>query len=280
VGKYLWIVKTLVILGLCAVIFIPAAYFSYELFIRPNQIPPEEAQAAATPPPDPSLPELEKALDIKGKRNLLEARTALEEFLENYPYSTRLGDAEKALGQVNTDIFFSAIPAPEKTRYEVKKGDALEKIERKLKTTRELLMRCNNLEDPRRLSVGQVLFVNEADFSLLIDRKSQTVTIFNHTRFFKKYTPLEWHTPAPRKGAAQVPISAKVRDKVAWYNGVRVLFGSREYASSTRWVDFTVKGFTFYSEEGPKPTGGIVFSAGDMEELSTLLGKNVPVSIQ
>ena len=278
-GKFIWLFKTLVILGLCAAIFVPAAWFSYELFIKPNQIPPEEALGAAALPPDPSLPELEKALALKQKRSLLEARLALETFLDNYPYSTRLHDAKEALGQINTDIFFSAIAAPEKIRYEVKKGDALVKLERKLNTSRELLMRCNNLDDPRRLSIGQVLFVNQVDFSVLVDRKRRMVTILNYSRFFKQYTPIEWHAPEPKKGAPVVPITAKVKDKIAWYDGARVAFGSREYAASTRWVELTARGFTFYSQQGPKPDGGIAFSAGYMEELSTLLGKNVPVSI-
>ncbi len=279
-GKTIWIFKTLVILGLIAAIFIPAAYFSYELFVKPNQIPAEEALGLAKPPPDPSLPELEKALAIKEKHKLLEARLALETFLDNYPFSTRLNDAKEALGQINTDIFFSAISAPEKIRYEVKKGDALVKIERKLNTTRELLMRCNNLDDPRRLSIGQVLFVNQVDFSVVVDRKQRKVTILNYSRFFKQYTPVEWHAPEPKAGTPAVPLAAKVKDKIAWYEGARVSFGSKEYAASTRWVELTTRGFTFYSQQGPKPDGGIAFSAGDMEELSTLLGKNVPVSIQ
>ena len=141
-------------------------------------------------------------------------------------------------------------------------------------------MRCNNLDDPRRLSIGQVLYVSESNFSVVVDRKLRMVTILNNTRFFKHYKPLDWQVPEPKKGAPATPITAKVRDKIAWHNGARVAFGSREYAASTRWVELTSRGYTFYSEQGPKPEGGIVFSAEDMEELSTLLGKNVPVSIQ
>ena len=278
--KYLWIFKTLTILGLCVAIFGPAAYFSYELFVKPYQIPPEEAHGMAEAPPDLSLPELEKALDLKKKNKLLEARLALEAFIDQYPFSTRLEDAKDALGKVNADIFFSSIPAPEKIRYEVKKGDALVKIERKLNTTRELLMRCNNLDDPRRLSVGQVLYVSQVDFSVSIDRKKRLVTLLNQSRFFKQYKPRQWHAPEPKKGEAATVITAKVRDKIAWYQGARVAFGSKEYAGSTKWVELTAKGFTFYSEEGPAPGAGIAFSVEDMEELSTLLGKNVPVSIQ
>ena len=280
-GKFFLILKTLVIVGLSVAIFGSAGWFAYQLFIKPNQIPAEDARRGPpTPPPDPSLPELDKAMKLKQARKLVEARTALERFLENFPFSTRLKEARKALGQVNTDIFFSTVPAPEKIQYQVRSGDALAKIERKLKTTREMLMRCNNLDDPTRLRIGQVLLVNQPDFSVVVDRKEHTLTLLNHSRFFKQYSAASWNTPPVKKGMEKVPITGKVGEKIAWRNGARVAFGTKEYEGSERWVDIGVKGYTLYTEGGQKPTVGIGFAPDDMEELSTLLGKNVPVTLQ
>jgi len=281
VGKLFWLFKAAIILGLIAVIFGSAGWFAYQLFVKPNQIPPEDAlhgQAAA--PPDPSLPELEKALALQKQRKLIEARTALEQFMENNPFSSKLKEARTALGIVNADIFFSDIPAPEKIRYVVHSGDALAKIERKLKTTRELLMRCNNLDDPTRLRLGQVLMVNQPDLSVVVDRKAHTLTLVNHGKFFKQYTATSWNVTPPKRGMEKVPVEAKVGEKIAWRDGMRVAFGTKEYAGSERWVDTTVKGYTFYTEGGKKPNFGIGFSPDDMEEISTLLSKNVPVSLQ
>jgi LysM repeat protein len=281
VGKIIWITKALVILVLSTVIFGSAGYFAYQLFIEPNRMPPEEAAyRAPPPPPDPSLPDLAKAIGLQKERKWVEARSALEAFLINFPYSTKLQEAKTALGQVNIDIFFSSVPAPEKIRYEVKKGDALAKIERKLKISREVLMRCNNLDDPRRLSIGQILYISPSEFSVVISRKEHTLTLLNHYRFFKEYKAVSWNAPAPRKGMEKVPLEAKVRGKMAWSNDGLVSFGSKEYAESARWVETTLKGFTLYTEGGRKPEGGIGFSPEEMQELSTLLTKNVPVSIQ
>ena len=276
-----WILKGLFLILLCGVVFGAAGWFGYQVLVLPRQVPPEELVGGKpAPPPDPSLPEFEKAMSIKAARQPVAAREALERFIENYPFSTKLAEARKALGSVNSDIFFSSIPAPEKIRYEVRSGDALAKIEHKLKTTGELLMRCNNLDDPRRLRVGQVLMVSPADFSVNINRKTQTVTLFNKGKFFREYTAASWNAPAVKKGMEKVTIPAKVSKKEAWYNGAPVAFGTKEYAGSDRWVDLTVKGYTLYTEGGQKPTSGIGMTPEDMEEISTLLSKGVPVVIR
>ncbi len=279
--KLIWIFKALVILGLTVAIFGSAAYFAYQLFVVPNRIPPEEALGGPpTPPPDPSLPELKKLLALYKEGKLAEAQSGLLLFLDRYPYSTRLDDAKAALGEINITLFFTPGPGPYKVRYEVVRGDALAKIERKLKSTRDLIMRCNGLTDPRRLSIGQVLYVPQVQFALTIDRKRETATLTNHHRFFKEYKARAWEAPEAKPGAA--PLTTRVRDLFAWHDGRRVVPTSPEYEGSARWVEFATRGFTFYTEGGPKPPGGggIAFSQKEMEELSTLLRKNDPVSIQ
>ena len=276
-----WILKGLFLLALCGVVFGGAGWFGYQLLVKPNQLPPEElAGGKPALPPDPSLPDFEKAMKIKAARQPVEARDALERFLETYPFSTKLAEARKALGEVNTDIFLSAIPAPNKIRYEIRSGDNLDRIKKKLKTTDELIMRCNNLDDPRRLRIGQVLWVSQPEFSVLIDRKAHTVLLLDKGKFFKEYTAASWNVPAPKRGAGNAPLDAKVSKKMAWANGSPVAFGSKEYAGSARWVEPSARGYTLYTEGGQKPGGGIGMQPEDMEELSTLLSKGTPVTIR
>ena len=279
--RFNWLIKTLILLALSALVFGGGAWFGYQILVKPNQVPVEElANGKPLPPPDPSLPEFEKVMEIKNAHKPVEAREALERFVENYPFSTKLGEARKALGEVNTDIFFSAIPAPEKTRYEVRPGDALAKIERKFKITGELIMRCNNLDDPKRLRVGQVLMVSHPEFTVIVDRKEHTVTLFNKGKFFKQYTAVNWNAPAVKKGMEKIVVPAKVGKKSSWYNGAQVGFGSKEYAGAARWVELTAKGHTLYTEGGQKPPAGIGMNPEDMEELATLLEKGIPVTIK
>lgn len=277
-----WIFKGLFILLLAGAVFGSSGWFAYQLFVAPHQVPPGELAEGGkfAAPPDLSLPEFDKALKVKDSRQPVAAREALERFIENYPFSSKLAEARKALGEVNTDIFFSSVEAPGKIRYEIRPGDSINKIKRKFKVNDELLMRCNNLDDPRRLRVGQVLMISQPEFSVVIDRKERTVTLLDRGKFFKSYRAADWSAPEPKKGMEKVEIPAKVKGKLAWSNGALVHFGSKEYAGSSRWVETTARGFTLYSEGGPKPPGGVGLEPGEMEELSTLLDKGVPVSIR
>jgi len=274
-----WLIKAAVILLLCVAIFGGAGWFAYDLFVRPYQPLPEEKNTPPGPPPDPSLPALEKALALVRDGKALEARSALYAFLQNYPFSTRLADARAALGEINVDLFFHPERSPEQIRYEVVRGDSLIRIERKLAVSHELLMRFNPIADPRRLQIGQVLYFSPAEFTLIINRKEKSLTLYNRHRFFKEYRPVGWDPAPPKPGDA--PVEATVRHKVAWHEGGRVSFGSPDYPASHKWVELSARHYTLYAAEGPKPPGGgLAFPREAMEELSTLLSKNVPVSIQ
>ncbi len=275
------IFKTLTILGLSTAVFGSAGWFGYQLIVKPQQAPPGELAAGkSAPPPDPSLPDFEKTMKVASGRDLVKTRDALERFIENYPFSTKLDETRKALGKVNSDIFFSTVDSPDKVRYEIRSGDALGKIERKLKTTGELIMRCNNLDDPRRLRIGQVLLVTPADFSVTVDRKTRVVTLFNQGKFFREYAAQSWNVPAPKKGTEKQPIAAKVTRKMAWRDGNPVNFPAKEYMGSDRWVETSAKGYAFFTEGGQKPVYGIGIAPDEMEEISTLLKQGVPVNIK
>jgi hypothetical protein len=143
-----------------------------------------------------------------------------------------------------------------------------------------LLTRSNNLDDPRKLRIGQVLIVSHPQFSLVITRKDKTVTLLNRGKFFKQYPVKSWNVPETKTA---LPANVKVKEKIAWKKGARVAFGSKDYAGSSRWVSLTAPGYTLYTdpaEGGEKAPSGIAIGAEDMEELSTLLTVNVPVTME
>lgn len=275
--------KALVILILCAAIIGGAAYFSYDIFVKPKKLAEaEKNEPPPPPPPDPTLPEFEKAMAQAGQKTV-EARAALERFLENYPYSSKVEEAQAALGEINISLFFSSTPTPEKEAYTIKAGDALAKIERKLKAPAELIMRTNNLTDPTKLRIGDVLYVAHPQFTVHISRKEKTITLQNHGKFFKKYRAKTWNVPPVKK---PVPINAKVVEKVAWRNGQRVAFGAKEYVGSARWIVTNASNYTIYAEPEPgaspleKPPAGISLDRNEAEEIATLVSRNTPVLIQ
>jgi len=283
-GQIMRFIKALILLLLAVAVFGIGGYFTYQMEVQPRvalkkELDQKVLMGAPTPPPDPTLPELDYCLKLKKEGDWVGAQAALQAFLEQNPHSTKIAEARTALGEVNTDLFFSKRPSPDKEEYVVKPGDALAKIERKLKVNNELLTRCNNLDDPRKLRIGQVLIVSHPQFSLILNRKQKTVTLLNHGKFFKQYAVNSWNAPDAKIAA---PTNVKVKEKVSWKDGARVVFGTKEYMGSSHWISFTTSGYTLYTDpaEGGVKTSGIALGAEDMDDLSTLLAVNLPVTIQ
>jgi hypothetical protein len=276
------IVKALIILALAAAVFGGGAYFTYSLFIEPEQnLKKESAYGPPPPPPDATIPEYERILQLKNARQWQDARAAYEHFLETYPASTKLDAAKDDLGEINVAIYFSVGPSPDKVAYVIRPGDTLAHIERALKVSGDVIMRSNGISDARRLRVGDTLYVSHPDFSLVVDRKTRVVTLYNHARYFKQYHPTAWTAPS-LKGAPP-PLTGKVTGVASFKNGSRVAFGSRDYDESSHLVQITPPGYSLYTDPaqgGEKAGSGIAMSASDMDELSALLTRGVPVTIR
>lgn len=276
------VVKAFVIVFLCIAIFGSAGFSCYRLFVAPQRnAKRESARPRPTMPPDPSIVEFEKCLKLKNAGKLDDARGALESFVDHNPNSPRIEEAKDALGGINAAIFLSTAPGPNKEQYVIQKGDTISAIERKTKTPSELIMRLNGIEDPTKLRIGETLIISHLEFSVKINRKTQVIALFNKGKFFKQYHVRSWNAPATRNPAAA---SGRVIEKVAWKDGHRVVFGTKEYAGSGRWISFSVPGFTLYTDEPdegtPKPPGGLGMAAEEMKELSTLLNRSAPVTIE
>ncbi len=139
--------KWLFVLLLAVVIFGGAAFFSYDLFVKPERTMRAEksGEIPVEPVPDISLPEFQAAAKLRQEGKLAEARDALVLFLQKYPSGLHLEEAKDLLGDVNIEILLSDYPSPEKQEYIVRSGDVLARIAAKTKTTPELIMRTNNL---------------------------------------------------------------------------------------------------------------------------------------
>jgi hypothetical protein len=264
--------KWLFVLLLALIIFGGAAWFGYNTFVKEEIAVKKEQRGEVTPPPAPdiSLPEFQAALQLRQDGKLTEARDALVAFIQKYPSGKHLDEARDVLGEINIDIFLSRHPSPEKIDYVVKSGDVLAKIARKLKTTPELIMRMNNMS-------GTMLHIGE-------QRKAKLVVVLNHGAFFKQYHVHE----AKLSGKQPAKITAKVAETMAWKGGKRVGLGSKEYLASTKWIRIAgAAGYTLYSVpdaahpnlDQPPPPVGLGLAATDLEELSSLVKKGIPVTI-
>ncbi|MEY2564603.1 MAG: hypothetical protein QOH88_2796 [Verrucomicrobiota bacterium] len=276
--------KWLFALLLAVIVFGGAAFFSYDLFVKPERkiIAEKSGEIPVEPIPDISLAEFQAAAKLRQEGKLTEAREALILLLQKYPSGLHVEEAKDLLGEVNTDILLSDYRTPEKQEYVVKRGDVLAKIAAKMKTTPELIVRTNRLTNTM-LRVGQVLQLSRPEFSLFIQRKAQTVVLLNHGQFFKRY-----RIKTVRISAKQPPrITTKVAEILAFRGGKRVGFGTKEYLGSTRWIRLNQPGYFLFAEadsthrdeSGQSPPPGLGLSASDMEELSSLVSNKTAVTI-
>lgn len=285
--------KALIIIFLTVVIFGGAALVGYKVFLQPQiALKKEQALPPPPPPPDPTLPEFNKCVAIRKGGKVIEARDAFYGFIERYPESTKIEDAKNLLGEINTDILLSTIAAPEKETYTVQKGDVISRVANRMKTTPELIIRANNL--PRSmLYINQKISATQVDFSLVISRKRDKVTVLNKGKFFKQYAVLEWpplYAKTARKEGPGGKVLAmekkmgKVTDKISWLNGQRVTFNDKGYLSSTHWIQINIKECTLHSvaeEGGQKPTGGGIRLTPDaLDELDAMLSKGDAVTLE
>ncbi len=282
--------KVLIVLLLACVIFGASGYFAYDLFIKPQVELKREKEAPATPaPPDPTVPDFNKCVALKLKGKLPEARKALQEFIESNPHSTKLDDARNELGDVNTRIFLSPIQTPEKQVYIVKSGDVITRVARKNKSTPELIMKANALTGSM-LRIGQKLLLPPANFTLTISRRQNKVIVNNGGRFFKQYPILAWPTQIPpyKRGVPQQKQTGKVLERIAWYDGGRVIFTDKGYESATFWISTSIHHCTLYAEPPPnadpkkvsKPPSGIALPPKATAELAAMLVRGNPVTLE
>lgn len=301
------LVKGLIILALVVLVFGSAGYVIYEWFIVPEkQLQAERARHEShppTPPPDPSLGDFKKLQEARKSGDLVAARRAYRDFLAAWPQSTLMDEAKDQLGEINTQIFFSKYPAPEKEEYIVKPGDSLARISSKMKTSVELIMVVNQL-DGTLINVGDRLMVTYPNFALLINQQQQTVTLFNDGEFFKRYHALEFKMP----GKPLAPNSkAKVTSTFALRDGKTLAVGSKGYSDSNRWIMTSVPNLTLYSVDpnapaptatpekkkededeedrsefgkSDKPAFGIGIDADEMRGLSALVRRGTPITFE
>src|SRR5438270_4945280 len=275
--------KWLFVLLLALIIFGSAAFFSYRLFFK-QEIAVRHEQRGDVPPeptPDISLPEFQAAAKLRKEGKLAEARDALAAFIQEYPAGLHGEEAKDLLGDINIDVLLSRTPSPEKQEYVVKPGDVLAKVARKVKTTPELIMRMNNMSGTM-LHIGEHLLISHPDFAIVVQRKPKVLVLLNHGGFFKQYHIREEKLPAK----APAKVQTKVAEVMAWRDGKRVGFGTKEFIGSTRWVRLASQSYTIYAVPDsahqvvqPPPPQGIGLAAADVEELASLVNNKTAVTI-
>lgn len=285
--KMMRIFKLLTLLIVCLLVFGSAAFFGYELFLKPSRAEKQEkAQEAAaplpTPTPDPGIPEFQRIKTLYGAGKLAEVHEGFITWIANNPKSALLPEARQLLGKTSMTLLFQ----PDSTNvvtYSVIKGDSLARIAAKHQSNAELIQKANSLPSIN-LQIGEQLVIPSLKIAVDLDRSAKSLTLFNNGSFLKQYSLLSIPSTSRKE-----PLISKVLDKVATAGNKRVAFGDKAYAQSDRSIllvqapaivalPAAPTGAT-NSTNAPSMPGGYVLSAGDLLEIFPLVSRNTPVTI-
>ncbi|MES2470349.1 MAG: LysM peptidoglycan-binding domain-containing protein [Verrucomicrobiota bacterium] len=266
-------------------------YYVYKETYLPEKERTQEVRALLTttaPKADPGKKQFDHAMELIRQGELEAARRLLTEITEVYQDSDRYQDSRRVLGEMNLDRLFSRIPMPGKLEYTAARGDSLQLIAQRFRTTLSYIKRVNNL-------LGHVvhpddrLIVYPLDLSLQVDLGSKRLTVLKEGRYFKDYAIAGMHLPYP-----SLPEQTTVADKPAWIDNKKIQPTDERYPSSRKWLQTVSKpgrpGIVFCTPlpeaaaapaAGPAPLSatpaGIYLSGPDIEELSTLIRVGAPV---
>jgi len=279
------LLRIFVILVLAAAIVGGAWFTVHELYIGPEErLKADRSLPPPAPPPDPSLEDFEKCMAIRNSRPQ-EVRKAFEQFLREYPSSTKRDAANDILGEVNSAEFFSTKPDASNT-YVVKPGDALSRVATRNKISVELLVHLNHI-DSRYLHPNQRLLVPACSFRMVIQQKARRVVLYDGTKFFRQYPFAAW-PGGDRKDAIRPKQAGRVTEKRAFdEKGIAVPPAHIAYRDASHLILVSIPGRSLHTQpDDPNaivqrpPGGGIGMAPKDIGEISILLPVGAPVSME
>lgn len=243
----------------------------------------QETAPSLVEPPTPSarvlLAQAEKAF-VQG--NLLETKRLYQQILLESPDVQTAAMAQERLGDVNLKLLFSPAVTPDSVTYVVESGDTLFKIARKFHTTVELLMLSNRLTGDQ-IRLGQRLKVIQANFSLIVDKSQNILTLKNGEEVLKVYRC------STGEGGITPTGTFRIKNRLIdppWFtpqgvippNDPRNVLGSR-------WLGFDLASYGIHGTTDPTSIGRSItqgcvrLANAEVEELFALLPVETPVTI-
>jgi len=215
-----------------------------------------------------------------------EAKESMDNLMEREIPAELRAKMETSLGDLNLRLLYSPEAHGEDEYYTIKKGDYIYKLAQKYNVTQELLMKCNSITDPKKISIGQRMKIPLKEFSILVDKYTNTLTLLANGKFFKKYSV--------RTGAYenQTPIGEfKIHNKKKnprWVNPrTHELYAPGDPGNElgTRWMSFQSDMLGIHGTIKPESVGyyssfGCVgMYREDVEELFDLIPLETPIKI-
>ena len=182
-----------------------------------------------------------KALLKSQAEDAVAARTDLSAILEEHPDTNRRPEIEDLLGKINLELLNSSEVHEGDEIYQLQKGDKLTTIGKKFNVSPDLIGRVNHIRDERMLTVNRRIKIPKTNFSILVDKSSNTMVLLNDGKFFKRYRVRtgsnDWLTPT---GAFRIRTKVKDPNWTDPKTGQHYAANDPGNELGTRWMAFDV----------------------------------------
>jgi lipoprotein-anchoring transpeptidase ErfK/SrfK len=225
---------------------------------------------------------LSQARQLEAKGNLLEAKAFYQKLVNDYPESSEVMDWQKKAEDINIKLLFSSVITPKSIIYQIRPGDTLNKIAREHKTTTELIMKSNNINDSLIIP-GRKIKIWNAPFNILVDKSQNILMLKDNEEIIKTYIVSTGKNNCTPVG------TFKIVNKLAnptWFKaGAVVPAQSPENVLGTRWMGFDLAGYGIHGTTEPKELGKQVtqgcvrLNNADVEELYSIVPVGTEVTI-
>lgn len=223
-----------------------------------------------------------QARKLEAKGSELEAKLLYQKLVNDFPGSPEVMDWQKKTEEINIKLLFSPVLTPKNIIYQIRPGDTLNKIAREHKTTTELIMKSNQINDALIIP-GRKIKIWSVPFNILIDKSQNILLLKNNEEIIKTYSVSTGKNNCTPVG------TFKIVNKLShptWFKaGAVVPPQSAQNVLGTRWMGFDLAGYGIHGTTDPKELGKQVtqgcvrLSNADVEELYSIVPVGTEVTI-
>ena len=223
-----------------------------------------------------------QAHQLEAKGSLLEAKLLYQKLVDNFPESPEVMGWQKKTEDINIKLLFSPVLTPKSIIYQIRPGDTLNKIAREHKTTIELIMKSNNIDDALIIP-GRKIKVWSVPFNILVDKSQNILLLKNNEEIIKTYIVSTGKNNCTPAGTFK--IVNKLSNPTWFKAGAVVSPQSAENVLGTRWMGFDLAGYGIHGTTEPKELGKQVtqgcvrLSNADVEEIYSIVPVGTEVTV-
>jgi lipoprotein-anchoring transpeptidase ErfK/SrfK len=223
-----------------------------------------------------------QARKLEAKGSLFEAKLLYQKLVNDFPESPEVMDWQKKTEELNIKLLFSPALTPKSIIYQIRPGDTLSKIAREHKTTTELIMKSNNINDALIIP-GRKIKIWSVPFNILVDKSQNILLLKNNEEIIKAYIVSTGKNNCTPAGTFK--IVNKLSNPTWFKAGAVVPPQSADNVLGTRWMGFDLAGYGIHGTIEPKELGKQVtqgcvrLSNADVEELYGIVPVGTEVTV-